>query len=590
MKKFQKLWALLLALCLLLSMAAGCGSSATTETSDTSSQSEEAAEVSEEAAPAAEDAAAETEEAQPAEESAAPAEEAAEEASEEAAEETSAYAPYTYDLPLTDEDVTFSISMMINPQLSAYYAGYEDNPSWQKYSELTGVNFEFINISAMNMATQYQLMFASQDCPDIMHSALAYYTSGSDSAVDQDVVVDLAPYLEEYAPNYLYWIDKVDGWKNITTDSGYRPGFVHLTDEPSITKSGPVIRGDWLDALGLEAPTTISELHDVLLAMYNEYGGQAEFSSSASAFAGAWDLDITIQTVPTVEYPIYQIDGVVTYGPYTDTMRDYLKEMQSWLDEGILYSEFATRTSSANTIADFGEGTFSYYNADLDALVNQYSYYTTDGAYMTVLPQAVMNEGDVIPFDGYGRSMSALTGQGTFSISTTCPNIELAVQVLDWRYSEEGSQLFNYGIEGISFEYVDGEPQYTDLIVNNPDGLSATWLAAVYMDEYGYVEKYTKFDYQYNEEQLEAREIWSSNTESIYDIPQGVSLTAEESEEYSSLMADIVTYTQECILKFMTGAMSLDDDYDTYKQTLESMGIERCLEIYQDAYDRYLER
>ena len=36
-----------------------------------------------------------------------------------------------------------------------------------------------------------------------------------------------------------------------------------------------------------------------------------------------------------------------------------------------------------------------------------------------------------------------------------------------------------------------GEPQYTDLIVKNENGLSATWLAAVYMDEYGYVEKNT---------------------------------------------------------------------------------------------------
>ena len=92
-------------------------------------------------------------------------------------------------------------------------------------------------------------------------------------------------------------------------------------------------------------------------------------------------------------------------------------------------------------------------------------------------------EGDVIPFDGYHTSTSTLTGQGTFSITSSCPDVELAVSVLDWRYSEEGSFLFNYGIEGISFEYdANGEPQYTDLIVKNENGLSATWLAAVYMD------------------------------------------------------------------------------------------------------------
>ena len=29
--------------------------------------------------------------------------------------------------------------MMLNPQLANYFEGYQDNPSWQKYSELTGV-------------------------------------------------------------------------------------------------------------------------------------------------------------------------------------------------------------------------------------------------------------------------------------------------------------------------------------------------------------------------------------------------------------------------------------------------------------------
>lgn len=158
-----------------------------------------------------------------------------------------AVAPYEWPLPLTEDGATFSISMMINPQLASYFAGYEDNPSWQEYSKRTGVNFEFQNISAMNIGEQYNLMFASGDYPDIMHSGLSYYSSGADAAVDDGVILDLAPYLEEYAPNYLYWVDKVGGFANITTDEGYRPGFVHILDTPSITRSGPVTRGDWME-------------------------------------------------------------------------------------------------------------------------------------------------------------------------------------------------------------------------------------------------------------------------------------------------------------------------------------------------------
>lgn len=569
----KRLPALLLVLGLLTALLAGCGGE---------SKAESAAAPS--AAEPQESQAAQTPEETP--EQTVSADEPA-----SALEETSEFALYEWPLPLTDEDVTFSVSMMINPQLASYYAGYEENPAWQEYSKLTGVNFSFQNISAMNIGEQYNLMFASQDYPNIMHSGLSYYSTGPDAAVEDDVIVDLAPYLEEYAPNYLYWIDKVDGFANITTDEGYRPGFVHINDEPSITKSGPVTRGDWLEELDIVAPATIDELHDMLKAMYETYGAQCEFDASASAFSGAWGTNLTISTFPSVSYPIYQVDGEIVYGPVTDEAKDYLKTMKSWLDEGILYTDFATRTSNFGTISDFCSGVFSYYNADTDALVNAPSYFLDPEATMVALPYAIRNEGDVIPFDGYGTSTSTLTGQGTFSITSSCEDIELAVSVLDWRYSEAGSFLFNYGIEGISFEYnADGEPEYTDLIVQNPEGLSATWLAAVYMDEYGYVEKYTKFDYQMTQEQLEARELWSQNVESRYDLPRALTLTAEETETFSKYMSDVASYTSENILKMLTGEKDIDKDYDAFIEEIYNMGLQDCLDCYQDALTRYNNR
>ena len=570
----KRIVSLLLASALLSALMAGCGGTGAGASAD-SSAAPAVSEQEQTSAPAP---------------TAAPQTDSVEESAEEAStsEPAAQFAPYEWPLPLTEDGATFSISMMINPQLASYFAGYEDNPSWQEYSKRTGVNFEFQNISAMNIGEQYNLMFASGDYPDIMHSGLSYYSSGPDSAVNDGVIVDLAPYLEEYAPNYLYWIDKVDGFANITTDEGYRPGFVHILDTPSITRSGPVTRGDWMEALNIDTPNTIDELHDMLLAMYREYGAQCEFDASASAFSGAWGTNLTISTFPSVSYPIYQVDGQVVYGPVTDEAKDYLKTMKSWLDEGILYKDFATRTSNFGTLSDFAAGVFSYYNGDTDALATANAYFTDPNATIVALPYAVRQEGDVIPFDGYHTSTSTLTGQGTFSITSSCPDVELAVSVLDWRYSEEGSFLFNYGIEGISFEYdANGEPQYTDLIVKNENGLSATWLAAVYMDEYGYVEKYTKFDSQMTQQQLEAREIWSDHVESLYDLPKALTLTAEESELFSKNMADIASYTSESILKMLTGEMDIDQDYGTFVDTIYSMGLQDCIDCYQAALTRY---
>ena len=146
----QKIPALFLALVLLLSLLAGCGS--------TESAVESTAPASSTEAQATEAPAPQSEEPQASESQPSSVEEPASAA--ESSESESVFSPYEWPLPLTDEDVTFSISMMINPQLASYYAGYEDNPSWQEYSKLTGVNFEFQNISAMNIGEQYNLMFA----------------------------------------------------------------------------------------------------------------------------------------------------------------------------------------------------------------------------------------------------------------------------------------------------------------------------------------------------------------------------------------------------------------------------------------------
>ena len=55
----------------------------------------------------------------------------------------------------------------------------------------------------------------------------------------------------------------------------------------------------------------------------------------------------------------------------------------------------------------------------------------------------------------YGHYDFALNGYYAI-ITPSCKNIEAAVMFLNYGYSEAGSKLFNFGIEGESFEVVDG--------------------------------------------------------------------------------------------------------------------------------------
>ena len=42
---------------------------------------------------------------------------------------------------------------------------------------------------------------------------------------------------------------------------------------------------------------------------------------------------------------------------------------------------------------------------------------------------------------------------------------------IDYAYSNEGNLLYNFGVEGLTYNMVNGYPKYTDLIMKNPDGL-----------------------------------------------------------------------------------------------------------------------
>ena len=54
----------------------------------------------------------------------------------------------------------------------------------------------------------------------------------------------------------------------------------------------------------------------------------------------------------------------------------------------------------------------------------------------------------------------------------------------------------------------------------------------------------------------------------------------------SSITLDMNKLVSESQAKFITGEMSMSE-WDTYVGQLEQMGLDRYLEIQQEAYDRY---
>jgi putative aldouronate transport system substrate-binding protein len=56
-------------------------------------------------------------------------------------------------------------------------------------------------------------------------------------------------------------------------------------------------------------------------------------------------------------------------------------------------------------------------------------------------------------------------------------------------------------------------------------------------------------------------------------------------------MSDITTHVAEMALKFVTGAVELNEQtYAQYVSDIEGMNLQEALDAQQSAYDRYLTR
>ena len=94
-----------------------------------------------------------------------------------------------------------------------------------------------------------------------------------------------------------------------------------------------MLRQDWLNDLGLEVPTTISEWKNVLQQFKEKKGASAPLSMAPNGFVWACFVDAYNTT-----RDFYIDNGKVVYGPAEPQYKDFLKEMNDWYKDCLLYT------------------------------------------------------------------------------------------------------------------------------------------------------------------------------------------------------------------------------------------------------------
>ena len=513
----------------------------------------------------------------------------------ESTEEQEPEVTVTY--PIVDDgSITLTYFFPLHPTAASYITDPMDgnNTTWNLAVEKTGIDLEFMSVSMIVAVEKYNIMIASGEYSDLIHHSMFNYTGGYDSAIADGVYLNINDYAEEYAPNYLRAISSSEAnRKDAYTDSGNLAGFFRLTETPENNWVGPLMRSDWLEDLNLEEPTTLDEWETILTAFREQKTGGV--GPLEMYMAGTPICNAFVGTYGCSGYYndyLIQVDDTVQFSAISDGYRDYLERMHSWFSAGLINEDFVTNAHYLEP--DYGRVLLG----KTGAFVANYAHAGTamaedgtapEGSSFVMLKYPKLNDIDPDYVMYNPLNASCLKGSVGDAITTGCEYPVEAVQFMNWFYTDEGKQAANYGQEGLTFEYVDGQPQYTDMIVNNPE-YSIDITTRIYLCMEGPSVIFdAATDALAEPEQLAYKEIWHNG--GIYNIPSTVTLNTEEGNEVREIYGDIETQVQEFTTSVITGSSELTDaTWENFVSTIKSMNVDRFVELNQAAYDRYLRR
>ena len=569
----SRIWVLLLSAAILIGCLAGCGNS------EAPASAPEPAEASEESTAEA-----------PAQEPEAPAEsegndpEAALEAEpEESAEEAPAEPEFTISYPLEDGG-TFDVLYAKPTILEATVMNgvdYDFSEVYPDMIEATGVELIWQSVSEQAWETQISLIIAAGDYPDACADRINY-TTGNIGLIQDEVMLDLADMIPEHMPNYYALLQSDKAFADCVYNSDGTLTQISSRGSTFIN-NGLNIRQDWLDELGFDTPTTVDELTDFLLACKDKYGLTNPYLVLA-------DLNIGLNRAFNVKaegnrmgYQLAEEGGEeIVWSGTTQNFRDYVEFLRNWYEIGIFNDDYLNISNqNGNVQSTYMAGNTAAWNSDCAALLDD----SVDGVPVP----------DLKIYNDESTNISGITDQekvaqtGHMMVFSSCERPETFLEFLDYFYTDEGTLLANWGVEGKTFVYDEsGKPTYSDAVWADTDCFFFLLRSA----KYGLYWAPCDFDVNlmiadYTPEQYEAVDMWVATRGSYLCYPPNFQLSTEDRDIVNQYENDCATYFWEHVYKVIAGQETMED-FDTAVQTALDMGMAEIVDAYNRSYQDYL--
>ncbi|NDL60941.1 extracellular solute-binding protein [Phytoactinopolyspora mesophila] len=479
------------------------------------------------------------------------------------------------------------------------------------------LSFETTTYDANAARETRQISLASGDLPDV-YMLVPWVDQFNkielQRLANQGVIEPLNDLIEEHAPNITAEFERTPEYQEFATaPDGNIYGLPQWNDCYHCSYSAKLwMRSDWLDELGLDVPTTTDEMHEVLLAFKTEDpngNGKADeipLSGSTSDLVLPYFMNAFLYNPQASDaYPstLALNDGQVQLQASQDGWREGLRYMASLFEDGLI--DPGAFTDNRDALIAKGDnadapivGAATVQHPGLVVTLNQ-----ADGRDKDYDPVPPLTGPDGAQYATYNLPSIAgatfvLTAEASEEAQIT------AIKILDYMFSEEGHIFAQFGQEGIGWEPArEGdvaldeslEPTFRVIPVDPDEQAEAGGWGP--MAQYNDTEEFRNSQVAdtdiysadgFERRLFEATQLYEGKEAEDQIYPYwNVWFDPEHSSELATLQTNIDDFVNQNSLQFVTGELDIDSDaaWESYLDGLEGLGLQRYLELHQEAYE-----
>lgn len=464
---------------------------------------------------------------------------------------------------------------------------------YQKWEEISGVNIEFeiVDTAAMNT------YLASGDWPDFLMFKFSD-TIVYDYGVIGGRFVNLLDYID-IMPNLAKTFDEYPSTKNgFVQSNGEMYEFPMLNIAVTSVVPRQYWRTDVLEEHGLKVPTTVDEFKNVLATLKEKTGSIQWIPKVGKSYIkNTWMPGIFCAFGEYVDMVFAaEDDNSVTFVPTTDQMKHYYEYMNELYEEELIHQElFSIDDKLAQSLElDNKMLVLDHAGSKITAEMMKDNKWS----YLSVCP----------PLTSEYDSTKTLCNGVTASRSTQAPflnaeseHVELMCKLFDMMYATEevvegtgfSGMSFGYGIEGVHWYINEDGKSYEQVVPSDYEGNWGTFKGDKLIfygmgrsTELGMMVTSTPGNAQARQTAF-VEHVWPYVSENEAFPKDLLRFTEDEQYVIQQKWSEIETYVYEMQAKFISGIVDIETGWDDYVKTLDKMGLQDVLKVFQAAYDRW---